>query len=266
MLLPQYVGLCTVSLGGGALLATPFQKASLLSRARYHPPRTDSMTFRKSYIWSSHLVRRTIVTGMLPLAALAYTFTSRGPPMKIVVPCIFAAIVGFLSNLVIAECYGLIMVTFDTSDLQPGMTGRPARKSVVERFRGQRTNFSCYPRVSAGFAIIQSLKFIFGAVATGVCGRVERRFGTLKATAIVAATLLGLTILLTLVLWRFKPVKMIPTVKNPGDNLTRQETTWEPVTLGKPSGTKRNISILEAGKQSRWSEIRKRNRLDHGRD
>jgi hypothetical protein len=264
MLLPQYVGLCTISLGGGALLATPFQKASVFSRARYHPPRTDSMTFQKSFAWSSHLGRRTIFTVLLPLAALAYTLTSRGPPMYLVVPCIFAAMVGFLSNLAIAECYGLIMATFDTSDLQPGMTGQPARKSVVERFRGQRTNFSCYPRVSAGFAITQSLKFVFGAVATGVCGRVERRLGTLKATAIVASTLLGLTILLTAVLWRFKAVKMIPILKNPEGNLTRQKTTWEPVILGKPSGTKRKISILDAGKQSRWSEIRKRNRVDHG--
>jgi hypothetical protein len=266
MLLPQYVGLCTVSLGGGALLATPFQKASFLSRARWHPPRTDSMTFQKSFVWSSHLVRRTIFTVLLPLAALAYTLTSRGPPMYLAVPCIFAAMVGFLSNLAIAECYGLIMATFDTSDLQPGMTGRPARKSVVQRFRDQRTNFSCYPRVSAGFAITQSLKFIFGAVATGICGRVERRLGTLKATAIVAATLLGLTILLTGVLWRFEAIKMIPTLNNPKDNLTRKKTMWEPIILGKPSGTKRKISILEAGKQSRWSEIRRRNRLDHSLD
>ena len=186
--------------------------------------------------------------------------------MPLAVPCAFAAMVGYLSNLAIAECYGLIMTTFDTSDLQPGMTGRPARKSVVERLKRQRTNFSCYPRVSAGFAITDGLKFIFGAVATGVSGRVERQLGTLKATAVVAGALLVLTILLTAVLWRFKAVKMIPVLNNPGDNLTRQKTTWEPVIIGKPSGTKRNISILEAGNQSRWSEIRKRNRVDNWSD
>ena len=59
---------------------------------------------------------------------------------------------------------------------------------------------------------------------------------------------------------------MITVLDNPGDNLTRQKTTWEAVILGKPSGTKRKISILEAGKLSRESEIRKRNRLDHGID
>lgn len=262
MLLPQYVGLCTVSLGVGALLAMPFQKASVLSRARYHPPRTDSMTLQASLTWSSHLVRRTFFTAMLPVAALAYTFTSRGPPTPIAVPCMFATMVGFFSNLAITECYGLIMTTFDTSDLQPGMTGRPARKSVVDQFQGQRTNFSCYPRVTAGFAITQSLKFVFGAIATGICGRVERRFGPVKATAGVAATLLALTAMLAIVLWRFKAMKIIPTLSNMEDNLRRQKTSWKPLILGNPSGTKRKISILEAGNQSRWSEIRKRNRLD----
>ena len=264
MLQPEYVGLCALSLGVGALLATPFQKASLFSRSRVHPPRTDSMTFKKGIVWSSHLARRIIFTVLLPLSAVAYTLTSTGPPMPLAVPCIFATIVGFLSNLAIAECYGLIMETFDTSDLQPGMTGRPARKSVAERLRSQRTNFSCYPRVSAGIAIVQSLKFIFAAVTTGICGRVERRLGTMKATAIVAGTLLSLTILLTVVLWRWRTVKMIPSLSTPADILKRQGTTWAPVILGKPSGTDRKISILEAGRQSRWSEIRRRNRVNPG--
>ena len=262
MLQPEYVGLCVLSLGVGALLATPFQKASLFSRARVHPPRTDSMTFKKGIVWSSHLVRRIIFTVLLPLAAIAYTLTSTGPPMLLVVPCIIAATVGFLTNLAIAECYGLVMETFDTSDLQPGMTGRPARKSVAERLRSQRTNFSCYPRVSAGIAIVQSLKFIFAAITTGICGRIERRLGTMRAMAIVAGTLLGLTILLTVVLWRWRTVRMIPSLSTHVHTLQRQGTTWEPIILGKPSGMYRKISMLEAGCQSRWSEIRRRNRVD----
>jgi hypothetical protein len=36
-----------------------------------------------------------------------------------------------------------------------------------------RTHSSCYPRVSVGFAVIQSLKFIFGAVAPEMCGQAE---------------------------------------------------------------------------------------------
>lgn len=40
--------------------------------------------------------------------------------MHLVVPSIFVAMVGFLSSLAIAECYGLIIMTFDTSDLHQG--------------------------------------------------------------------------------------------------------------------------------------------------
>lgn len=244
----------------GAIFAVPFEKASWLSRSRYHPPRTDSMTVQKSMTWSSHMLRRIVFTILLPLAALASTISSKGPPLSVALPCFFAAVVGFLSTLAMAECFGLIMETFDTSDLQPGMTGRPARRSVVAKYGGKRTNFSCHPRVSAGYAVTQSLMFIFAATATGVCGRLEQKLGAMVATACVGATLLFLTLLLTIVLMRFKTVKMIPDRKLHTD--TSGEGDWEPVILGKPSGTMRKISLLEAGRQTRWSEIRKRNRLD----
>lgn len=221
------------------------------------------MTFERGSFFSSHVVRRGLFTALLPLAAIGYTLTSRGPPFSIVAPCFFAALVGFCSTLTMAECYGLIMETFDTSDLQPGMTGRPPRQSVVERFRGQRTNFSCYPRVSAGIAVTQSLKFLFGAAATGVCGRLERRLGAMLATATMAGTLLVLTLVLTLVMIRWQKVQMIPRLSDTANHLRRPGTTWEPVILGRPSGTMRKISILEAGKQTRWSEIRRRNRITH---
>jgi len=110
----------------------------------------------------------------LPLAAIGYALTSKGPAFPVAVPCVFAGLVGFASNLAIAECYSLIMQTFDTSDLQPGMNGRPARPSAMGRYLGQRTNFSGYPRVSAGIAVTQAFKFVFGAVSTAICGRVER--------------------------------------------------------------------------------------------
>ena len=199
----------------GAIFAIPFEKASWLSRARYHPPRTDSMTLHKGIVWSSHMFRRILFTVLLPLAALASTLTSKGPPLSIALPCFFAAMVGFLSTLAITECFGLIMETFDTSDIQPGMRGRPARRSVAARYEGQRTNFSCYPRVSAGLAITQSLMFVFAATATGVTGRVERKLGAMMATGVVAAVLLFLTLLLTAVLTRGKVVKMIPECEGP---------------------------------------------------
>ena len=201
-----------------------------------------------------------IFTVLLPLAALASTLTSKGPPLTIVLPCFFAAMVGFLSTLAIAECFGLIMETFDTSDLQPGMTGRPARRSVAAKYAHKRTNFSCYPRVSAGYAVTQTVMYIFAATATGVCGRVERRLGAMVATACVAAVLLFLTLLLTVVLMRVKTVKMIPDRKP--QKLPGKQDKWEPLILGNPGGTTRKISLLEAGRRTRWSEIRKRNRLD----
>jgi hypothetical protein len=258
---PLLVGVCALSLVGGSLLAVPFQKASILSRYRSRPPRTDSMTFQRSEFWSSHLVRRTMFTVLLPLAGLAYALTSWGPPIPVVVPCILSAVVAYFSNLAIAECMGLIMENFDTSDLQPGMTGRPARKSVVMHSGRLRTNFSCYPRVSAGIAVTQCLQFTFAAAATGLGGRVERRLGAMRASLVVAAVLLGLTVLLTIVLVRWKSVQMIPSQRQSREQLQRRQTDWQPVVLGTPSGITRKLSILELGRQTRWSEIRRRNRL-----
>jgi hypothetical protein len=249
-----------LALGIGALLATPFQKASFFSRARHHRQRTDSVTVQTSITWSSHLLRRAVFTLLLPFAGLAYALASRGPSISVAVPTVFAGCVGFLSNLAIAECQGIIMETFDTSDLQPGMTGRPTRRATA-REREQRTKFTCYPRISAGFAVSQSLSFCFAAIATGVCGRVERRLGAMQATGIVAGALMVLTLLLTVVLLRFRVVRMIPDARPTIEYITRSKTAWEPVVLGRPSGTTRRISILEAGRLTRWSEIRRRNRL-----
>lgn len=249
-----------LTLGVGALLATPFQQASLFSRARYHRQRTDSMTIQKSITWSSHLLRRATFTLLLPFAGLAYALASRGSSISLAVPTVFAGCVGFLSNLAIAECQGIIMEAFDTSDLQPGMTGRPTRHATAKD-REQRTNFTCYPRVSAGFAVSQSLSFCFAAIATGICGRLERRLGAMQATGIVAGALMVLTLLLTVVLLRFRTVRMIPDGQSTLEYVMRSTTSWEPVVLGQPSGTMRRISILETGDLTRWSEIRRRNRL-----
>lgn len=195
-------------MGLGSFCALPFQKASWLSRSRYQPPRTDSMTFSKAITWSSHLLRRTFFTLLLPLSAFAYAFLSWGRPLPAIIPSLMAAFASYLSSLAIAESSGLIMETFDTSDLQVGMTGRP--KSIDRNNQLGRTNFSCYPRISAGFAVTQTLKFCFAATATGVCGRLERRVGAMIAAAIVAGILLILTLLLTLVLYRWKSVQLLP--------------------------------------------------------
>lgn len=260
---PQYVGLSIAIIPLGALLATPFQKASIFSRSRYHKQRTDSMTFEKRVTWTSHLVRRSIFMIILPFAGMAYTLASHGPPTHFMVPIIFAGVIGFLSNLAIAECNGIIMETFDTSDLQPGMTGRP-RHVLPEEIRKKRTNFSCFPRVTAGFAIAQSISFCIAAAVTGWGGVIERYVGAQTATAVMAGVLLVLTLLLIAVLTRYKSVQVVPSARIGTNILSGPEDEWKAVIIGHPSGTTRRVSLLELGTLSRWTEIRRRNRLGTG--
>jgi hypothetical protein len=281
-----FVGLTTMAIPLGALLAVPFQKASLFSRARHHAQRTDSGTFDRRITFTSHLIRRAIFTLVLPFAGLAYTLSSGGPPTPFILPVLFAGLIGFLSNLAIAECNGLIMETFDTSDLQPGMTGRP-RGASGERTKHKRTNYSSFPRVSSAFAIIQALGFLIAAAATGVGGAMERRVGQMAATGVMAGILLVLTFLFLGVLVRWKEVQIIPNhsasdmerwererqlsfqrqqeAEASGVPLQAQpnniEEPWRPVIIGNPSGKFRRMSILELGHLSRWSEIRRKNRL-----
>lgn len=250
-----------MSMAIGAALAVPFGKASFFSRARSSPPRTDSMTFQRSLFQSSHFVRRVLFTILLPLVAAAYAGTSSGPPIPVAVPCVMSAVIGYFSNLAVAECYGLLMETFDTSDLQPGMTGRPFRRSILDPLKDMRTNFSCYPRVSAGIAVTQTIGFLLTAATTGVGGRVIRRFGAQISSSIVAGILLGLTFLLSAVLWRWKDVQMIPTQAQRDG---RRQSKWQVTILGNPAGLMRKLSLLELGKQTRWSEIRRRNRVNTG--
>lgn len=196
----------------------------------------------------------------LPLAGLAYTLASVGPRVSVVVPTVFAGLIGFLSNLAIAECNGIIMETYDTSDLQPGMTGRP-RRELPEDIRKQRTNYSSFPRVTAAFAVSQSFAFLIAAAATGTGGAIERRLGAQAATAVVAGVLLVLTLFLIVVVTRFKEVQIIPTQRYGTNVLSGPEDEWKPVIIGNPSGTTRRMSILELGGMTRWKEIRRRNRL-----
>lgn len=204
-------------------------------------------------------MRRALFTVLLPLGGIGYALTARGPPFPVAVPCIMAAIVGYFSNLAMAECFGLVMETFDTSDLQPGMTGRPPHGSAADRTANLRTNFTSYPRVCAGVAVIQSLSFMLASAATGLGGRMERRIGAMQASGVMAGILMLLTVLLTLVVWRWKTVQMIPSQQI---RRSRANSTWEPTVLGHPSGLSRKISILESGAYTRWTEIRLRNRLE----
>ncbi|KAK4195156.1 hypothetical protein QBC40DRAFT_316949 [Triangularia verruculosa] len=276
-----FVGLCVAFISIGALVAIPFQKANLFSRGRHHQEQSNEDTLDKKFSWTSHLLRRTIVCLVLPLMGVAYTFASAGPLVPVEIPTLFAAMIGVLSSLAISECNGLIMETFDTSDLQPGMTGRPRGASNRS---SKRTNYSSFPRVTAGFAICHTIGFILAAVATAVRGNAQRNLGQQAATGVVAGILLILTLLLLAVLIRFKDVQIIPVSKNlemekwekyrresirrrsevptpATQNTMTDAEIWRPILMGNPSSRMRRVNILELGSMSRWTEIRKKNRL-----
>lgn len=219
--------------------------------------------------WSSHLVRRCIFTLLLPFAGLAYTLSAPGPRLSWTSPTIFCGFVGFLSNLAIAECVGLIMDTFDTSDLQPGVNQKHRLQSMAETTRRRRTNYSSFPRVCAGFFAAQSLGFFLAAACTGVSGDITRALGAQEAVAIVAGILLVITLLFMIAMWRFREVQVIPSgvfgaatkrgsiAWGPGAD----DPEWKPVVIGNPSGKMRRINLLEMGDLTRWTEIRKLNKL-----
>lgn len=274
---PQ-VGASVSAMPIGVLLSIPFQKASIFSRARHNSPKTNSMTVGERVHMSSHVIRRAIFTLVLPFAGMAYTVSSSGPPTPFMIPILFAGLIGFLSGLAIAECHGIIMETFDTSDLQPGMTGRPRGRSG-ERSIHKRTNYSSFPRVSSAFAITQSFGYLLAAGATGVGGVAQRHIGQQSATGVMAGILLLLTFLLLAVLIRFQEVQIIPDSrkqqmeewkdarrasmarKASNGEAEEEHEPWHPIILGNPTGITRRMSVLELGGLSRWSEIRKKNRL-----
>lgn len=273
---PTKVGAGVISIAIGALLAIPLTKAGIFSRERKSAFRTDSMTFQKQVTWSSHLVRRAIFTLTLPLMGMAYTVSSARRPQPWLVPIVFAGAVGFLSILAIAECHGLMMETFDTCDLQPGVNTRHRLQSMAVQDRRRRTNYTSFPRVTAGIFASQIIAFILAAVATIVGGSMTRNLGAQKSTGTTAGILFALTVLLILVLCRFKSVQVIPnhTFGTRRDTAAWQEfkdlekvgrgSDWKAVVIGNPSGKMRRMSVLELGALSRWTEIRKLNFLIKG--
>lgn len=286
MLKSPLVGLCILFVSIGALVAVPFQKANIFSRDRHHQ---ELDTLDRKVAWTTHLMRRAIFCILLPLVGAAYTAASGGPPTPVAVPVFLAALIGVFSGLAIAECNGLIMETFDTSDLPTRVSGRLRSMSG----RSKRINYSSFPRVTAGFAVCHTFGFLLAAVATAIGGELQRNLGQRTATGVVAGILLLLTILLLAVLLRFKEVQIIPSSKTlemekwteirresiarrksssgGGGAPTRladgttatmtDEEMWRPVLMGNPSGKMRLVNILELGAMTRWTEIRKKNRL-----
>ncbi|KAI1081474.1 hypothetical protein F5B20DRAFT_569861 [Whalleya microplaca] len=139
-----------------------------------------------------------------------------------------------------------------------------------------RTNYSSFPRVTAGWNVIHSIGFVFAAGATGIGGMVTRNLGQRAATGIAAGILLILTLGLLGVLARFRRIQIIPNSKSMEmdrwtderrDSLRRRVTAIaDAKAAGKdvsevPEDDFRRMNILELGSLTRWSEIRKKNRL-----
>lgn len=227
------------------------------------------MTFQPRLTWTSHLLRRCIFTFALPVAGVAYTLASPGPSVSWVAPTTFGALIGFLSCLAVAECIGLIMETFDTSDLQPGVNTKHRLQSMESATRRRRTNYSSFPRVTAAFFASQTIGFFLAAVMTAISGTVTRALGAQAATGVVVGILLIFTIMLSIILWRFRSVQVIPnhalgTARSSHDWQVREaehDPYFKPVIIGNPSGKVRRMNLLETGSWSRWTEIRKLNKL-----
>ena len=224
------------------------------------------MTIDPPVTWTSHLFRRILFTITLPFIGLGYTMVSVGEEIPFLFPCLFAGVIGFLSNLAISECYGLLMETFDTSDLQPGVNSRHRLQSMATITRRRRTNYSSFPRVSAGVFLSQGFSFLFAAIATGVGGVLTRGLGAQAATGVFAGILLSLTLSLTIVLWRFKKVQVVPdevavAYDAAGGRQDEKDEDWRPVVIGNSSSKSRRMNVLEMGSLSRWTEIRRLNKL-----
>lgn len=267
------VGASVAALPIGSVCAIPFESGGVFSRARTQAARTNSNTFKEPMSLTSHVFRRMLFTMALPFMGLGYTLTSYGQPVPWILPILFAAAFGFLSNMTIAECVGIIMETWDTSDLQPGMTGRPRGDGAED---GKKTNYSSYPRVAAAFGITQGLGFIFAACATAVGGVATRSLGQQAATGVMAGILFILTLMYFAVLIRWQDVQIIPNAKTGEMDLylaqrrltamrapgaPEAEEPWRPTIIGNPNSKTRRMSIIELGSLTRWTEIRRKNRL-----
>ena len=166
------------------------------------------------------------------------------------------------------------------------MTGRPRAEGEKKR-----TNYSSFPRVTAGFAVIHSLAFIFAAAATAAGGFLERNLGQRVATSVVAGVLLALSLLLLAAMVRFRKVEIVPMSKaremnqwnkerresverrasliaeakasgcKDFSNIPEANVGWRPLILGNPLSVHRRVNIIELGSLTRWTEIRKMNRL-----
>ena len=71
------------AVGLGALVASPFQKANIFSRARRRYQNSNLGTLERRVILTDHMIRRAVFMFCLPLAGVAYTVSSSGTPIPV---------------------------------------------------------------------------------------------------------------------------------------------------------------------------------------
>ncbi|KAG9232295.1 hypothetical protein BJ875DRAFT_443302 [Amylocarpus encephaloides] len=150
------------------LEAIPLQSGSLVSQERNHGPTSDDDTLQKSPSRISHTIRRAIFA----------------PDSRFVL-ILIANQRGFLSNLTMPECHGILRETLDSLGPALGMAGR-ARGSSGDKAKGKSTNHSSFPRVASAFAITRSFGHLFSAISIGVGGSGTRQLGRQAATGVMA--------------------------------------------------------------------------------
>ena len=79
-----------------------------LHNSNYGHEDVGQHAYRRSF-WMSAM--------MLPIASIALTLSTSGPPTHVMVPVIFAAIILFSGTMVLSECYLMLMDNYDISDL-----------------------------------------------------------------------------------------------------------------------------------------------------
>lgn len=259
--LASLLGVCSVEsvhlryavlvVAAGALASIPFQMGNASSRSRY---RLDGSrgTEGELLVLTLHSVRRAAFTLLLPLFSMGYTITSDGPPTPIAWPIALAGCIGFLGCLTVSERSTLILETFDLSDL--GLNERDG--GFMKDGPLGMLDSSSLMRVTAGFTCFYTVAFALAAVATAVGGVMRGSLEQRVTMWIVAGFMMLLTLLILLVLYPIKEVRVegSPEVRprSRRSTVARLPDTKDGLKPGSSNDTAR-MSIFGLGSMTRWT-------------
>jgi hypothetical protein len=250
------IGIAIFALALGALLVVPTQLAVYYSTNFRH--RSSLAMHNRGYGHKDvgqHPYRRALRGGalLLPLSSITLAISALGPPVHFMVPVCLAALVSFLSALVVAECYIIMMDNFDISDLpepllatgsgsisqgansthHPHGTQRPASLAPLD----DDIFTTSHPCLSSGLAIFHTFAFLFAAMAVGVSTHIVKGMGVRSGLGVYSAVTCVVTFGLTYALWRGKEVRLIEVF-----NEDEEERNTK-------------ISLLQRSWGSRWTEV-----------